>query len=280
MAYIEIKIEFSTPEPWKDIFTSLLGEAGCDSFIDGENDHILLCYIKEQLFDEQQIRDILDHHGFDVHLTYQFNTIEEQNWNAVWESNYTPVFIADQCYIRAPFHQPNPNVAHEIIIEPKMSFGTAHHETTSMMIEYLLEDDFQGKDVLDMGAGTGVLAILAHQRGAKHIVAIDNDPWAYENNLENNERNQTTDIIVKLGDANAIGDETFDCIIANINRNILLADMHLYAKSLRHGGCIYFSGFYQGIDLEKIKDKAATLGIHFMSNKEKNNWVAAKFVKA
>ena len=280
MAYIEIKIHFSTPEPWKDVFTSLLGEVGCDSFIDGEDDHILLCYIKEQVFNEQQIRDILDHHGFDVHLTYLFNTIEEQNWNAVWESNYTPVLIADQCYIRAPFHEANPNVPHEIIIEPKMSFGTAHHETTSMMIEYLLEDDFQGKDVLDMGSGTGILAILAHQRGAKHIVAIDNDPWAYENNLENNERNQTPDIIVKLGDANAIGDETFDCIIANINRNILLADMHLYAKSLRKGGYIYFSGFYQGIDLDKIKEKAATLGIHFVSNKEKNNWVAAKFIKA
>lgn len=280
MGYIEIKIVLSAAEPWKDVFTSLLGDAGCDSFIDGDSENTLLCYIKKDIFNEKQIRDLLDNHGFDVKLTYSFSNIEEQNWNAVWESNYAPVLIANQCYIRAPFHDARPDVAHEIIIEPKMSFGTAHHETTSMMIEYLLEDDFQGKDVLDMGSGTGVLAILAHLRGAKHLVAIDNDPWAYENNIENNQKNNTTDIIVKLGDATAIGDEMFDCIIANINRNILLADMHLYAKSLKSGGVIYFSGFYQGVDLDKIKEKADSLNMNFISNKEKNNWVAAKFVKA
>ena len=160
-----------------------------------------------------------------------------------------------------------------------MSFGTAHHETTSLMIEYILEEEFTGKSVLDMGSGTGVLAILARKRGATPVIAIDNDPWAYENNIENNARNRINDITVKLGDASAIGEQVFDVIIANINRNILLNDMHLYAKSMHPGSIIFFSGFYQGHDLDTIKAKAATLGLEFVSNKVRNEWTAAKFIK-
>ena len=279
MAFIEIKLTLAQAEPWKDVFTSLLADAGCDSFMDGESENILLAYIKEELYDAASIGQLLQNHGFDTEVTYDISRIEEQDWNAVWEASYEPVTIAGRCHIRAPFHEPKPEVEYEIIIEPKMSFGTAHHETTSLMIEYILEEDFNGKSLLDMGSGTGVLAILARKRGASPVVAIDNDPWAYENNLENNARNSIDDITVKLGDANAIGEQVFDVIIANINRNILLNDMHLYAKSMRSGSCIFFSGFYQGNDLNIIKEKAASLGLEFVSNKVKNEWTAAKFIK-
>ncbi len=279
MAYIEIKVVFSESEPWKDLFTSLLGDAGCDSFMDGDDENTLLCYIKKNIYDESVIRDILQNHSYNVTIQYTTQQIEEQNWNAVWESNFTPVLIAEQCYVRAPFHAPRPDAKYEILIEPKMSFGTAHHETTSLMIEYLLEEPLNGKSVLDMGAGTGILAILAHKKGATPITAIDNDEWAYHNNIENNERNNTTDIIVKLGDALSIGDAQFEVIIANINRNILLNDMPYYTKSLKPNGTIFFSGFYEGHDLDAIKEKAQSLGLTFHSYKVKNRWVAAKFIQ-
>ncbi|MBP5400985.1 MAG: 50S ribosomal protein L11 methyltransferase [Bacteroidales bacterium] len=279
MAYIEIKLTLAQAEPWKDVFTSLLADAGCDSFMDGESENILLAYIKEELYDAENIRQLLQNHGFDTDVSYEISHIEEQDWNAVWEASYEPVTIVGRCHIRAPFHEPCPNMEYEIIIEPKMSFGTAHHETTSLMIEYILEEDFTGKSVLDMGSGTGVLSILARKRGATPVVAIDNDPWAYENNIENNARNGINDITVKLGDASAIGEQTFDVIIANINRNILLNDMHLYARSMHTGSIIFFSGFYQGHDLDTIRAKAATLGLEFVSNKIRNEWTAAKFVK-
>ena len=279
MAFIEIKLTLAQAEPWKDVFTSLLADAGCDSFMDGESDNILLAYIKEELYDAATIEQVIKNHGFDTDVNCEINRIEEQDWNAVWEASYEPVTIAGRCHIRAPFHEAKPDIEYEIIIEPKMSFGTAHHETTSLMIEYILEEDFNSKSVLDMGSGTGVLALLARKRGANPVVAIDNDPWAYENNLENNARNGIDDITVKLGDANTIGEQLFDAIIANINRNILLNDMHLYVKSMHAGSFIFFSGFYQGNDLNIIKEKAASLGLEFVSNKVKNEWTAAKFRK-
>lgn len=280
MAYIELKVKFSQPEPWKDLFAAILGDAGCDSFIDGDDDCTLLAYMKEDVYDEAAVREALTHHGYDVEVSYEVSRVEEQDWNAEWESAYDPVLIADRCYIRAPFHDARPDVEFDIVIEPKMSFGTAHHETTSLMIEYLLEEDFAGRRVLDMGAGTGVLAILAHKRGAESIVAIDNDPWAYENNIENDARNHADDIEVRLGDASAIGDDRFDIIFANINRNILLNDMPAYVRALNAGGYIYFSGFYNGHDLETIRQRAASLGLAFCSFKERNQWVAARFMKA
>jgi ribosomal protein L11 methyltransferase len=204
MDYLEIKLVFSDPEPWKEVFTSLLANAGCDSFIDGEDENTLLAYIPKDLFQEEEIKDILDHHEFDVKITYLIQAIETQNWNAIWESNYEPVLIANRCYIRAPFHERMRDVDFEIVIEPKMSFGTAHHETTSLMIEYILDEDLAYKRVLDMGAGTGILAILAFMKGAFPVTAIDNDEWAYLNNIENNSRNNAEPIIVKLGDAKDI----------------------------------------------------------------------------
>lgn len=277
--YIEIKIRFEEAEPWKDIFSSFLADAGCESFIDGEDETELLCYISQNQYDKETIIDILENHGLDVKLSYQISEVEQQDWNAVWESNYTPVLIADKCYIRAPFHPEMDNVEYEILIEPKMSFGTAHHETTSQMIEFLLEEDLKGKSVLDMGAGTGVLAILAYKRGAAPVTAIDNDEWAYNNNVENISRNGCEDMEVVLGDASALKNRHFDIIIANINRNILVNDMPAYAAALNPGGVIFFSGFYESKDLEIIKQRAAEFGIRYHSHKAKNDWCAMRAEK-
>lgn len=279
MDYLEIKLVFSNPEPWKEVFTSLLANAGCDSFIDGEDDNTLLAYIPKDLYHKEEIKDILDHHEFDVSIAYIIQEIETQNWNAIWESNYEPVLIANRCYIRAPFHERMRDVDFEIEIEPKMSFGTAHHETTSLMIEYLLDEDLANKRVLDMGAGTGILALLAFMKGAFPVTAIDNDEWAYLNNIENNSRNNAEPIIVKLGDAKDIKGDSYEVIIANINRNILLADLPAYCETLTPNGIIFLSGFYVIDDLEKIREKCESLGLQYVSHKEKNRWCSAKFIK-
>jgi len=277
MIFYEIKVDFTEIFPWKEIFISLLADLGCESFADGENDNILLAYIPENNYDNETIKAFFTEYKAATNFSFSIQEIEQQNWNAVWESNYEPVIISSRCYIRAPFHEPNPNAEYEIVIEPKMSFGTAHHETTSLMIEFLLEEKLQDKSVLDMGAGTGILAILSHLRGASHVVAIDNDEWAYLNNIENNSRNNAEKILVKLGDASLLSEnEKFDVIIANINRNILLKDLPVYVKSLHKNGVIFLSGFYAGNDLETIIQKCNELRLKLVFVKEKNRWCAVK----
>jgi ribosomal protein L11 methyltransferase len=278
MKYYEITITFSEVFPWKDIFVSLLADLGCESFADGESDDIVLAYIPEAHYNEENIRAFFEQKRSQTNFQYAIQEIEQQNWNAVWESNYEPVLIAGRCFIRAPFHEHNPKAEYEIVIEPKMSFGTAHHETTSLMIEFLLEEELQNRSVLDMGAGTGILAILSHKRGAFPITAIDNDEWAYLNNIENNTRNSADVIQVKLGDASLLSEnEKHDIIIANINRNILLNDLPVYVKSLNKTGVIFLSGFYIGEDLEMITQKCNELGLQLVSVKEKNRWCAGRF---
>jgi ribosomal protein L11 methyltransferase len=278
MKYYEITVIFSEIFPWKEIFISLLADLGCESFADGETEEVLLAYISENEYNEENIKAFFEPYHAQTKIQYSIHDVEPQNWNAIWESNYEPVMIAGRCFIRAPFHEPNPAAEYEMVIEPKMSFGTAHHETTSLMIEFLLEEDLQGKSVLDMGAGTGILAILSHRRGATPVTAIDNDEWAYLNNMENNTRNNAEAIQVKLGDASLLTDnEKFDIIIANINRNILLHDLPAYTNVLKKGGVIFLSGFYVGEDLEMITEKCNALGLRFVTMKEKNRWCAAKF---
>jgi len=278
--YYEITVTFSETNPWKEIFVSLLADLGCESFADGETDDILLAYIAESLYNEEKIKDFFEIYSIETNFRYRINEIEQQNWNAVWESNYQPVMIAGRCFIRAPFHAPAV-AEYEIVIEPKMSFGTAHHETTSLMIEFLLEENLQNKSVLDMGAGTGILAILAHLRGAKPVTAIDNNEWAYLNNIENNTRNNAETIKVKLGDVALLdGYEKYDVIIANINRNILLNDLPAYINVLNKNGIIFLSGFYAGKDLEIISQKCNELGLKLVSVKEKNRWCAACYIRS
>jgi ribosomal protein L11 methyltransferase len=279
MKYYEITVTFSEVFPWKEIFISLLADLGCDSFADGETDEILLAYISENEYNEENIKAFFGQYRPETDIQYFINEMEQQNWNAIWESNYEPVMIADKCFIRAPFHEHNPEAEYEIVIEPKMSFGTAHHETTSLMIEFLLEENLQNKSVLDMGAGTGILAILACLRGATPVTAIDNDEWAYLNNVENNARNNAEAIQVKLGDASLLTEnEKYDVIIANINRNILLNDLPAYANVLNKNGVIFLSGFYVGEDLEMITQKCNELKLRFVAAKERNGWCSARFV--
>lgn len=281
MKYLEIKLVITPSDPWKEIFTSMMADAGCDSFMDGEGEDDLLCYIPEKDYDESAIKEIVEDHGFsDVKVAWSVQEMPDKDWNAEWEANYTPVMIADRCYVRAPFHPACQDAEYEIIIEPKMSFGTAKHATTYQMAEYVLETDVKGKALLDMGAGTGVLAILAHMRGANPVTAIDIDEWAYRNGLENVEHNHCPEVKALLGDASILGDEKYDIILANINRNILLNDIPTYVGCLNEHGLLFMSGFYDGKDLEAIKECCEKNGMQYVSHKVKDQWVAAKFCKA
>lgn len=275
--YIELNCVVEPVNPGVDILIAELSEIGFDSFVETEIG--VQAYIKSELFDANKVSalDALNSPFFTI--TFSYNEVENQNWNAVWESNYHPVNIDNRCVIKAPFHTEHFDAPYQIEIEPKMSFGTAHHETTASIIRLMLDFDFKDKTVLDMGSGTGILAILASMMGASGIVAIDNDHWAYENHMENNERNNIHNCEVILGDATSIPDRKFDIILANINRNILLNDMHHYVKVMNDSGLIFFSGFYAGYDLEAITKRADELGLTFVKNSVLNNWTAAIFKK-
>jgi ribosomal protein L11 methyltransferase len=268
--YLELKIDVSSEEHRDILLCRLLGE-GFESFVETEN--ILMAYIPSHLLIKEKIEPILD--GF--HVTYKFSLVHHQNWNEEWEKHYDPVLLRNQCYIRAPFHDPMPGVQYEIIIEPKMSFGTAHHETTSMMIELMLETEFTDRKVLDMGCGTGILAILAEKSGAVDIVAVDNDEWSYENAIENIRKNNANSIHVVLGDVKTIDDTGFDLILANINRNILHEQIDDYSRLMVRGDLI-MSGFYED-DIPIIRDKAEKNGFQFLTHLTRNKWAAVKFRK-
>ncbi len=276
MNYTELNFSITPQTPFQDILIAELAEIGFESFEETENG--LLAYIQEPLFDETQLKglDILTNDL--VQIQYTLKQIPEQNWNALWESNYDSVLIDNRCYIRAPFHPTNPDMEFEILIEPQMSFGTAHHETTANMIKLLLNEEVKDKSLLDMGCGTGVLAILAHKKGANPICAIDNDEWAYRNSVENVKKNKTNSIEVLLGDAALLKNKTFDLIFANINKNILLADMKIYSQCLNKNGHLFMSGFYL-FDLKDIQKKAVSLGLEYKSHITDNEWVAVKFTK-
>jgi len=273
MEYIELSCTLRNDEGLQDILIAKLGEIGFESFV--ENDEILLAYIQGELYQEQQLKEIFNDPLFHD-VPYLMTQIAERNWNAEWESNYPFVLIEGRCMVRAPFHEQDPNVKYDIVIEPKMSFGTAHHETTAQMIKLLLDEEVGGLKVLDMGCGTGVLAILAMMKGAASVMAVDNDEWAYENSVENLKRNGIHDQPVVHGDASAIENKTFDLILANINRNILLRDMHCYIDCLTDGGKLFMSGFYEA-DLPAIKTEALRLGMKFVTHISNNSWVAAVF---
>ncbi|MBR2052356.1 MAG: 50S ribosomal protein L11 methyltransferase [Bacteroidales bacterium] len=269
---------FSNPENeiLKDMFMELLGTIGFDSFMD--TDDGFEAYCKEQDYNETELDEILQMEQFANVSMLKKELIPDQDWNATWEASYEPVVINELCRIRAPFHQVEGSYKYDLIIEPKMSFGTAHHETTSQIIELMLQSDFTGLDVLDMGSGTGVLAILAKKLGSATTVAIDNDEWAYRNALDNIRLNDENEIVVELGDADSLNNRQFDLILANINRNILLRDMKEYVKCLLDGGKIFFSGFYEE-DLKLIAKEAESLGLKYISHVTKNNWTAAVFMK-
>lgn len=276
MQYVETQLIFSpvTPEN-RDILTALLAEIGYDSFMETKNG--LSAYILASAYDEAATSAAVE----PVAAIFESLKIDSQpvpdvDWNAEWEKSFTPITVAGKCRIRAPFHDYDANYQLDIIIEPKMSFGTGHHATTTLMIQQLLDIDMTGKTVLDMGCGTGVLAIAAKKRGAQNVMAIDIDHWSVENAKENAARNNVEMNVVE-GGVEAISG-TFDVILANINRNILLEQMPVYSRSLTVGGELCLSGFYES-DLEIIKEKAGQLDLHFERVLEQNEWVSAKFTK-
>jgi ribosomal protein L11 methyltransferase len=274
--YYKLTFKNLTQELTPEILTAFLANYGYESF--EENDDKLIAYIQESLFREDDLKEIkiLGPYMRDNKVDKEF--IPDKNWNAVWESNYNPVLI-ENCFIRAPFHKPNPDAEYNILLDVKMAFGTAHHETTSLMIEYVLENEFEVDRVLDMGSGTAVLAILASMKGAGKLYAIDNDEWAYNNAIENAKLNNINNIEAVLGDATNLDClESFDVIFANINKNILLRDIRYYSKVLLSDGHIYFSGFYTE-DLNDIKAECNNNSLEYVSYKTKNNWVAAEFIK-
>jgi ribosomal protein L11 methyltransferase len=276
MNYIEVYFKIDPLQPASEILTAELSMQGFESFVEEEDG--LKAYIQAPDFEEAMLDEVAVLKNPDFEISFQIEEIQDQNWNAKWESEYEPVLVADRCYIRAPFHAPKTDVDFEIIIEPQMSFGTAHHETTHQMIEWLMEEDVDGKRVLDMGSGTAVLAILAAKKKAASIDAIDIDEWAFNNAKENVIKNNARQIQVLMGGAELLVDQQYDLVLANINKNILLRDMEAYARVMHTDSRIIFSGFYTH-DLNDIKDKAGEYGLAYSTHSSKNDWVAAVFTK-
>ena len=275
MEYIEISLNIF-PKHIEEIVMAELGEIGFESFV--EQEHGFAAYIQADFFNEKKIIELPVFSDKKNKITYKVNRIADQNWNAVWESNFDPVNVDTDVFVYASFHEPPAGYKHYIQINPKMSFGTGHHETTHLMLKLLMQIDTSSKDFLDMGCGTAVLALLAFQKNAKSITAIDNDDWAFENAKENVILNNAEKIEVIKGDASSLEGKIFDIIFANINRNILLNDIPDYSKSLTTSGTLAVSGFYLE-DLDAIKQCCAQSGLVFERYETRNNWCAAIFKK-
>ena len=276
MKYIEVTLHIAPLDPFKDLMVYALGDEGpYDSFTDIPDG--VKAYVPADQYDEAFLKQAIADAG--CQIGYEVAEMPDKNWNEVWEAGHQPVLVEDFCWVRAPFHPHRNDVEYEIEIEPKMSFGTAHHATTYMMLSLLRDEEVKGKRVLDMGSGTAVLAILAAKKGASYVEAVDVDEWAYRNALENIERNGVPEIHCLLGDATCLtSDKHFDLILANINRNILLRDMVRYVNVLNPGGSILFSGFYQS-DVAKIQSEAERLGLTLDRQMVRDEWTALKFVK-
>jgi len=271
--YIGYYFKVKPLQPAVEILIAELGYAGFESFVETETG--VTAYIQKEEWYNAILDNIFALKSEEFEITYTFDEIEQVNWNAEWEKNFNPIIVDSLCTVRAPFHK-KPDTKYDIIIEPKMSFGTGHHETTHMMIQHILANDFHGKSVLDMGCGTAVLAILAEMKGASKIDAIDIDNWCYLNSIENAERNHCKNINVFEGDASLLEAKKYDIIIANINRNILLKDIATYTKCLNTNGTLFLSGFYDN-DIPKIETKCNANGLNYQSKFEKNSWVALEF---
>ena len=279
MKYLEVT--FTTHpcnETVNDVVSALAGDIGFESFVECEGG--IQAYIQQALFNKEVLDRILDKVKIlKGKKEYTVKEAEDKNWNEEWEKNFfQPIVIGDRCCIHSTFHKDTPKTEYEILINPQMAFGTGHHETTSSIISELLNADLKDKSVLDMGCGTSILAILASMRGANPVTAIDIDDWCVNNSKDNIILNQINNITVELGDASLLkGRKPFDVIIANINRNILLADMPQYAACMHAGSELYMSGFYVQ-DIPVIREKAENLGMKFIHYREKNNWAAVKFI--
>ena len=277
MEYTEIDIRLKPVVPFADILVARLNEIEFESYCEDENG--LRAYVQTHLLDENAVKEIINEVAKLCELSYMITKVKQENWNKKWENNFEPVHINDKCVIRAHFHAAFPDVEHEIIITPKMSFGTGHHETTFLVMNEMFAMDFKDKTVLDMGSGTGVLAILAAKLGATSLIGIDFDEWAYENAVENAQINAISTISFLHGDSNLIGDATFDIILANINRNIILQDIATYVKAMNTKSEILFSGFLKE-DIPLILEKSEQLGLELVDSKNKKKWQMLHLKKA
>lgn len=273
--YIGYHFTIDPVELGSEILIAELGEKAFESFIETETG--ISAFVQKDLWDTNILEDIQILSNPEFKIEYTFEEIEQVNWNEEWEKNFEPIDVDGKCHVRAPFHEKT-SAEYDIVIEPKMSFGTGHHETTHMMIQHLLETDLVGKKTLDMGCGTAILAILAEMKGAQPIDAIDIDNWCYLNSIENAERNNCKHISVYEGDAFLLVGKKYDVIIANINRNILLNDMQQYVDCLNENGILFLSGFYTE-DIPVISESCTSKGLTYVKQFERNNWVALKFVK-
>ncbi len=273
--YIGYHFTINPVELGSEILIAELGEKAFESFIETETG--ISAFVQKDLWDTNILEDIQILNNPEFKIEYTFEEIEQVNWNEEWEKNFEPIDVDGKCHVRAPFHEKT-NAEFDIVIEPKMSFGTGHHETTHMMIQHLLETDLVGKKTLDMGCGTAILAILAEMKGAQPIDAIDIDNWCYLNSIENAERNNCKHISVYEGDASLLVGKKYDVIIANINRNILLNDMQQYVDCLNENGILFLSGFYTE-DIPVISESCTSRGLTYVKQFERNNWVALKYVK-
>lgn len=275
--YFKYTFTIDPVEPGRDILIAELEGWPFESMV--ETDEGIEAYILEDEAKDLTSFDwsFLDPENFKV--AFDRELVKTENWNETWESNFQPIQVREDVFIRAPFHEARPEIPMEVVIMPKMSFGTGHHQTTSLMIEMLLDHPPKGKDLLDMGCGTAILAIVAGKLGAENIDAVDIDEWAYENALENVAMNDQSDINVIMGGSEVLGDRTYDVIYANINRNILLQDMEAYSRVLRPNGELYLSGFYSE-DVPVLVEYAANFGMELTHRSQKDNWTALRLFRA
>ena len=277
MDSIYIAYEFSvTPKnSATEILIAELGHVGFESFV--ENDTGVTAYIQKQEWNSNILDDLYILGSAEFKIKFSYHEVIQTNWNKEWEKNFNPIQVDGLVSVRAPFHE-NPSLKFDIVIEPKMSFGTGHHETTHMMIQHLLALDLENKKVLDMGCGTGILAIFSEMKGAQPTEAIDIDSWCYQNSIENVQRNGCKHITVLEGDSSLLKGEKYDVIIANINRNILLSDMKIYTDCLHQEGILLLSGFYKD-DIAIIESEVVKHGLVFDKMIQRNRWVALKYNK-
>lgn len=278
MSYIELQISLNPFYPFNEILVASLSDHEFDSFV--EEEPILKAYIEKSKFNKEVIAQLALDQYENLDFKVEVIEIEKENWNKQWEASFDPVVVGDFCSIRAPFHAPIPETKFEIIIEPKMSFGTGHHDTTQMMIAQMSRLDLQNKSVLDMGSGTGVLAILAEKMKASLIHAIDIEEWASENMMENFQKNDCQISQAFLGDVEQLKalNTPYDCILANINKNILLADIPFYVSHLKKGGSLILSGFFQ-YDNDELIASVHDHGLELDHALTTNDWSSLSFVK-
>ncbi len=267
--YLEFNFKLNPLQPWNEILMAELIQIGFDSFTE-EHDGIL-AYVQKDLFKEEDLQNLWLLNSDEVKISYEFQEMPNINWNEEWEKNFSPINVEDKVLIRAEFHEPNPNL-HEIVIQPKMSFGTGHHPTTHLMVQQMLDMDFEGKKVLDMGCGTSVLAIFAKQKGASEVVAIDIDEWSVENSIENAARNGV-ELNISQGTAENLGSEKFDIILANINRNILISDIPTYVSILNKDGLLLLSGLCF-FDVEDILEVCTEQNLTLKNKQQREEWMS------